>query len=136
MALSVTAISPDEVCGAGGTRLLITGDFTDYIGQPFVVKLTPDGGGDTVLCLSGVSGSATTLYPRNVTDLYCYLPELPHDTYDVTVELLDESEDADLLAALLVERRQYFSKVFDIRAVWPPNFRVGPRTMELLEPVT
>ena len=35
-----------------------------------------------------------------------------------------------------VEKKQYFTKVFDIRAVWPPVYRVGPRNMELLEPVT
>lgn len=136
MAFGASSISPNEVDAGGGTRLLITGTFSGYIGTPFVVEFTPDGGGDIALALSGVSGLPTTLFPRNATEMFCYLPELTPDIYDVKVKLLDASEEVDLLAAVTVEKKQFFTKVFDIRSVWPPIYRVGPRNMELLEPVS
>ena len=135
MALVVVSVTPDELDGEGGKRLLFSGIFEAYIGQLFVVEFTPTGGGDAVRGLSGVPGRPTNVFPRNATQLYCYSPALDAGDYDVTVKLADNSESGVLASPVTVEKPQYQTKVFDLRRVFAPDFRVGPRSMDLLEPV-
>lgn len=135
MAYVVASVTPEELDASGGKRLLFSGNFTGYIGQAFQVEFEPSGGGAVTLGLSGVSGRPLTVYPRNATSLYCYSPELEPGDYDVTVKLADDSEQVVLGSPVTIEKRQYQTKVFDLRRVFPPDFRVGPRAMDLLEPV-
>lgn len=135
MTFVVATVAPDEIDASGGTRLLFSGDFTGYLGREFVVEFEPTGGGDAVRGLSGVSGKPTIVFPTNATKLYCYSPKLEAGDYDVTVKLADDSEQVVLGSPVTMEKRQYQTKVFELRRVYPPDFRVGPRAMDQLEPV-
>lgn len=139
MAVLLTSISPEKVLADGGAKFSVFGDFTGMLGTGYRVHIGPNGDSTDPACYSGVVGQGTTIYPVSVQELRCYLPVLePTDgsPYDVfVVQVLDALENGVLAGALEVLPAQYYSRVFNLRSVFPPFYRMGPRNMSLLEPL-
>lgn len=139
MALALTSISPEAVTAEGGVLLTLTGDFSGFLGTALRVHVGPNGNDTDPECYSGVVGQGNDIYPGSVTVMRCYLPTLDPTTgtpYKVFIERSDGGADNALLAAALTVRSsQYFSKVFELRSVFPRFYRMGPRNMDALEPL-
>lgn len=139
MALLITEILPEKVSTEGGTRVSISGDFEGKVGTGFRVHVGPNGDDTDPLCYSGVPGQGTVIYPVSSSEMRCYLPVLeptdgsPHSVY--VEQVTDELENATLVDVLTVLPAQFYSRVFELRSVFPPFYRMGPRNMTTLEPL-
>jgi len=139
MTLPIDSIVPEKVSGEGGVRIELVGTFAGYLDAPFRVHVGPNGDMSDPECLSGVPGQGNTLYPISGTRLRCYLPVLDPTygaPYHVFVRILSNPETELLSDILEVLPPQYYSKVFELRAVLPPYYYKGPINMGLLEPTS
>lgn len=139
MALTITSISPTKVLGSGGVKFSVFGDFSELLGFGFRVYVGPNGDNSDAPCYSGIPGQGNIIYPVSVEELRGYLPMLePTDPtdYNVYVELVSDTLENDLLTEVLeVLPAQFYSRVFELRSVFPPFYRMGPRNMSALEPL-
>lgn len=139
MAFTLEETVPEKVLSDGGGKISVFGDFTDMLGIPFRIHIGPNGDDDDPACYSGVVGQGTVVYPVSEREIRAYLPVLeptdgsPYNVYVVNV--LDPLDDAVLADYLGVLPAQYYSRVFELRRVFPPFYRMGPRNMTLLEPL-
>ena len=136
MTLTINSISPQKVAADGGARVEVEGDFENLFDVPFRVHVGPTGDDSDPACYSGIVGQGTVVYPVSATKLVCYLPVLEPTLgtpYHVFVIRTDTLDDGELLDSLEVLPRQYFSRVFELRSVFPRFYRMGPRNMESLE---
>lgn len=137
MAISLVRINPDAVLGEGGVRLVIDGDFSGKLGVAYRVYVGPNGDDTDEPCFSGKVGQGTIIYPLTKTEMRCYLPVLAAtdgSPYDVYVENVETPAENDVLAgALTVLPKQYRTKVFGLRSVFPRFYFMGPRNMDALE---
>lgn len=139
MALTITSISPAKVLSSRGEQFSIVGDFAPWLGQGFRVYVGPNGDSSDTPCYSGIVGQGNVIYPISNSEMRGYLPVLeptdatPHNVY---VELVSDSLENDLLTEVLeVAKDQFYSRVFELRSVFPPFYRMGPRNMTALEPL-
>lgn len=129
MAHTVTAIDRTEVLEHGGYELNITGTFER--GHTYRVYIGPTGTVTDEQAHSGVAGQKTVIIPYSLVQLRVYTPRVaPGVIHDVLVEDI-ATLGTDVVAASLTGRaRDYGSKVFKIRKLYPPFYRSGPRSIE------
>ena len=139
MALTITSITPEKVLTSHGDQFTIVGEFAELLGEGFRVYVGQNGDNTDTPCYSGIVGQGNIIYPVSETELRGYLPVLeptngsPHNVY---VELVSDVLENDLLTDVLeVLPAQYYSRVFELRSVFPPFYRMGPRNMAALEPL-
>lgn len=139
MAITLTDILPEKVLEDGGAKFSVYGDFTGMVGSRFRIYVGPNGDNTDTPCLSGVVGQGTILYPVSEREIRCYLPVLAPTNgspYNVYVESVDTPSNNDTLSAVLgVLPAQYYSRIFDMRSVFPRFYKMGPRNMDALEPL-
>ena len=132
--ITIYQISRDHADANGGQQLLIDGVFAVDFGKAMSVHVGPAGDYTDPLCVAGVAGQATTVYPLSARKLRCYLPPLtPGGPYKLYVRRVDMTRAIVIPDAITVLPAMYYSGVFDIRTVLPPFYRTGPRNMDLLE---
>jgi len=131
--IALNSVDPVKTIPAGSLIRLV-GDFSSDLGQPFAVHVGPIGDATDPKCLSGIPGLPHTIYPINDFWLDCYLPDIdPGGPYDVFL-LREDSVNQGLLSAVLtIVKAPYYSSVFKLRRMLPPNYDTGPRSMDLLE---
>jgi len=134
--ITITGLSDTEVDNAGGRLFRIFGDFSGQLAKSYNVHFGPLG---TVADPKGYSGKpmqGTALFIWNGRELRCYLPRLEAGTtISILVRRTDGTKEQLIPNALQVLPQQYYGAVFDLRAVLPPYYLVGPRNMENLEPI-
>lgn len=130
MALTLTSVDRGSINENGGYLLTIEGVFT--IGVPVRVYIGPNGDTTDEICLSGIAGEKYDIFPiQNGTQLQCYTPILDvGGPYDIFVQNVGATEDDTLAAAITVYDREYRSSVYDIRRLFPPHWRTGPKNIE------
>jgi hypothetical protein len=139
MGFTITAVTPLAVGVPGGTRIRIVGTFAAERETEFHVHVGPAGTSADQRCYSGVRGQGFVLLPKSDTELWAYLPNLEPSAgspYAVTVRKADGSEEHKLMAQITVLPPQYYSGVFSIRNVMPPNWDAGSRNFSTLPAVT
>jgi len=136
MPITITSISLDTIDADGGTQLTIVGDFSGEFGKAYQMHIGLNGNYTDTPCQSGIPGQGITLYPLSATKLRCYTPKLdPGGPYAVYIRRVDNTRTQLMPAAMTVLKQMYYSSVFSLRGLAPPIFLVGPRNMDLLEPV-
>ena len=134
--ITITALSRAAVDTEGGAELVITGDFADQFGKAYRVYAGPLGTVADAPCGSGKAGQGFDLYVQSATSLCCFLPALVAGaTTNLLVRRVDGSREQLIAAALRVLPKQHYSCVFDMRAILPPTYRLGPRNLENEVPV-
>jgi len=137
--MSITIIldsnDPEEAGAGGGTLLKVYGEFANYLGTPLRVHVGELGSRYDPECYSGKPGQGNDIYPSSATMLKCYLPELPvGGPYSVFVRTPDNSAQG-ILTSITILPAQHYTKVFELRSVFPRFYRMGPRNMDALEPL-
>ena len=128
-------LSVDVVDNDGGKLLVIQADFTGEFGKAYNCHIGPTGTVADPKCLSGISGQGFNLYSITTRQMEVYLPRLPvGGPYDLLLRRVDNSNSGVLPAAITVLPAQYYSSVFDLRGLFPPYYRVGPRNLDLVDP--
>jgi hypothetical protein len=131
--ITIYTLSRNHADADGGQVLMIEGDFSLDLGKPMFVHIGPAGDTTDPKCVSGVAGQATLLYPVSTRKLRCFFPMLtPGGHYNVYVRREDMTRATLIPAVVTVLPRMYYSSVFDIRTVLPPDYRTGPRNMDAL----
>lgn len=129
--LTLTSVSPSQVEDAGGDEIVITGQFLDSDAQVFVVV-----SGQDVPCYSGASGQGSRPRPVNPTTLRAVVPPLDiGGPYQLKV--VQGSQTAYLDLAVTTVARNWGTRVFRLRRVFPQWYATGPRdlgTVDLLVP--
>jgi hypothetical protein len=130
----VSSVFQSRVPNNGGHRLDITGVFP--VGEPLYVYIGPLGTSDDYQCVAGKAGRAGKIYAITAAKLRCYTPRLPTGgPFHVTVQNADTEEEANLLNALFVNKADFKTHVFALRALFPPVLFVGPRKIEDVPPI-
>ena len=136
MAVTLTSVSPDTVEATGGRLLVLTGTFE--VGVVHNVHIGPSGDATDEKAYSGTPGQGTDIYPVSTTTMVVYTPALssggPYDIYVVQPDETGTPNDT-LAGSITAAVPHYKSSVFAMRSVLPPNYRTGPRSMDVLEPV-
>jgi hypothetical protein len=135
MTISLDTISPTDVSEDGGYLLRVIGDFGDHLGELFQVHIGPNGDSSDDPCPSGIPGQGQEVYPLNATELRCYTPCLDPGTYDVFVRRTDDSTSDVLVGVIQYHKKGFETSVYDLRRVVPPYYFVGPKSIEVEEPV-
>ena len=132
--MQLTSINIDKTIARGGTRIEVTGDFSDELGRAIYFYVGPNGNDTDSRCLSGTAGNIFEIFPLNETKLVLYTPSLAvGGPYHIFGEREDGVDD-DLLSGVLTIVESYFNSfTFTIRSVLPPFYKTGPRNMDLLE---
>jgi hypothetical protein len=137
MTVTLTSVSPAVVEATGGRLLILTGSFE--VGVKHNVHIGPNGDETDEKAYSGIPGQGFNIYPLNATTIRVYTPELsaggPHDIYVVQPDETDTPNDI-LAGSITAAKPHYKSLVFAMRSLLPPNYRTGPRNMDVLEPVS
>ena len=134
MAVSITSISLSEVPLDGGYLLELTGTFE--LATLHEVHVGPAGDVTDPICYSGKPGQANQAFPLSTTKLRVYTPELAlGDDQDVFIKQVSSALTDSLADVLNVVKQDHQTRVFDLRRILPPNYRLGPRNMEVLGPV-
>lgn len=133
MAFSLTSIDPTIIPADGGYLLEISGTFV--MGHRYRVYVGDTGSIADPICYSGVRGQANDVYPVNVSLLRAYSPRMASDASAYTVLVIDvDTLEAHILAsALTADKPQFYSTVFAVRAVQPPHYKTGPRSIDSVE---
>lgn len=132
MPVTLSSVDQDVVPRDGGYELTIRGTFTLGLHR---VHVGPNGDSTDPMCLSGKPEQVNDIYPLSTSLIRCYTPLLDVGAADVYVEEVSTSDDDVLSAPLTVIEPVWRSSSFDIRKVLPPNYKLGPRTMEQLHRV-
>jgi len=134
--ITITSISRTSVDNVGGMFVSIFGDFTDQFGFEYNVHVGPLGTTADPKALSGKAGQGTGLYVWTSQELRCYMPRLTAGSpVSLLIRRVDGSREQLVSNALQVLPAQYPNSVFDIRSVFPPHYAVGPRKLEMVDPV-
>lgn len=129
--ITIYSLSDLAVDNAGGRLFRIFGDFADQFGFVYNVHIGPTGTTADPKAYSGKAGQKTDILYWNDTELRCYLPRLDSGTLlNVLVRRTDGGREQLIPNTLQVLARQYYSSVYDLRAVLPPFYRMGPRNLE------
>lgn len=135
--ITIYSLSRVAVDDAGGMLLRIIGDFADQFGVAYNIHIGTTGTTADAKGYAGISGRITTLYVWNATEIRCYMPLLEKGTtVSVLIRAVDGSREQLIPDALEVLPQQYYGSVFELRALLPPQYLLGPRNMENLEPVS
>lgn len=131
MALTITSISPNVVPSGGGHKLTLTGTFD--LETPYLVSIGFEAPGS----LSGVvlayqpSGNGETVLADNATTMEVYSPALePEEGKLVTVYIEEAAVPAtndSLDGKLSVVPPDFKTLSFQMRTLFPPKYRLGPR---------
>ena len=134
--ITIYSLSDSAVDNAGGRLLHIYGDFANQFGFVYNVHVGPTGTVADPKAYSGKAGSKTDIMYWNDVELRCYLPRLDAGTIvNVLIRRLDGAREQLIPNVLTVLPQQYFSSVFDLRAVLPPYYALGPRNLDNVEPI-
>lgn len=132
MTLALDSVDRTTVARDGGYRIVILGTFE--LDKPHRVHIGSAGDSSDPLCFSGKPGLAYNAKPFSVTELKPYTPRMEiGGPYTITVIRGDTLETAQLVDAITAVAEDYKSAIFDLRRLLPPHYRVGPRSMDLLE---
>lgn len=113
---AAAAVVPDD----GGTIVELVGTFTTYPG-PYVVTLFDGPDATDHVCYGAVMGQGYTCWADVArTRLPFVTPPLEVGTYSVRV-VGEGGETEELVAALTVVRRLWYSEVFALRGMWPAD---------------
>jgi hypothetical protein len=135
MAFSLTSISPQKASCEGGVTLTITGTFE--LTHRYRVHIGNSETTGDPICYSGIAGQGNVVYPTNATTLIVYTPLLVSSAtpYSVLVVDLDTTEIHVLLNSFTALKKQFYSLVYRYRKNMHPDYKVGPRNIELEAPV-
>jgi len=134
MAVSLTSVDVSQVPRDGGYLIKLTGSFVS--GEIYRVYIGPSGDSTDPLCLSGVAGQQSDIYPLNITSLWAYTPVMDAGgPYDIYVREVDSADNDTLAAAMTAVESDYKTKVEGYRSLLPPFYHMGPRNMGALHNV-
>lgn len=137
MALAITAVSPDVVPSNGGYELVLTGTFD--LDTPYRVTLGfPVTGAVGEAQAYQPSGQGKTALADNSTTLTVYSPELEAgNIVDVYVEeAATPATNSTLSGKLSVVDPDFKTLSFQMRTLFPPKYKLGPRDFTLVPRVT
>lgn len=128
---ALDSVSPSSVEDDGGYVLTLLGQFGD---EPVTVAVVV--GGNDLVCYSGKSGDGNGPSPRlGGTKLTAVTPPLAiGGPYDVKVTV--GVSTVTLAAALTSNARQWKERTHALRRLFPPWYRMGPRTLESVDLLT
>ncbi len=121
----LVGVEPSTVASDGGYLLDIEGTFELGVAMTVTIGL----GEDAKDAYSGIPGQGTTVYALTTSRLRAYTPALAPGTYQLSVSV-DGSQLAAISSALLVVPAEHRLSIFSLRAVLPPKWRTGPRSLE------
>ena len=85
-------------------------------------------------CYSGVAGSGDVIRAIDANTVRFVVPELPiGGAYDVRVKTTGGALQTTLSAFLQVVARNWETKVFDLRRLYPPWYKTGPRSVDSVD---
>jgi len=132
--MQLTSIDIDKTIARGGTRIEVTGVFTEDLGRAMYFYVGPNGNDTDTRCLSGIAGNSFEIFPLNETTLVLYLPPLAvGGPYHIFGERVDGTSDDLLSGVITIVESYYNSFIFTMRSVLPPFYKTGPRNMSMLE---
>ena len=133
--ITLTGISASVVGEDGGTQLILSGNFAGTFDKTYNIHIGPTTTVADPKAQSGVPGQGSLLYISTPTKIVLYTPQLPvGGPYDVLLRRTDGFDSGTLPAAITVLPRQYYGGVYEYRSVFPPYYRIGPRSIELEVP--
>lgn len=133
--ITIYSLSDSVVDNAGGRLFRIFGDFSDQFGFIYNVHIGATGTIADTKAYSGKPGQKTDILYWNNTELRCYLPRLDSGTLlNVLIRRTDGGREQLIPNCLQVLPRQYYGSVYDLRAVLPPFYLLGPRNLDNEEP--
>lgn len=128
--IEVTEVDHPVVPDDGGLVFMVRGTFRLSPARVYVVT-----NGVSIPCYSGAPGHGYTPIPSSTSSISVVTPPLPRGgPWDVHV--VQGVEEATGVGLMTVVARVWTSRVFDLRRLFPPWYRLGPRvvdsTVELL----
>jgi len=127
--VTLTSVVPPILEDDGGYLLTLTGLFKDAPAKVLLVQ-----GLDTYECYSSKGGQSYDPRPRNPITMIVASPPVPRGVY--TVRVVQDVDDDELVGALTVVARNWKSRVFDLRRVFPPWYKTGPRSLDSVDLLT
>lgn len=129
MAITVTSVAPVTVAFDGGYPLDLVGVFP--VGERLNVHIGELGTTEDPLCLSGKVGQGSDVYAQDSSYLRVYSPLYrAGGPFSVLVVAPDIVDQGSLAAAITYVVAPYYLGVLNLRAVFPPCYRTGPRRLE------
>lgn len=119
------------VGGAGGTLLRIHGDFAGSAGKLFRAYIGPTASVYDTPCYSGRPGRAFLVSPK-ATYLDVYTPDLAPGLYSFYARQTDGQAVIKITKGIPVLPRQYGTRTWSFRSVFPPTLDPGPRRADRL----
>jgi hypothetical protein len=132
--ITIYSLSDEAVDNAGGRLFRIFGDFANQFGYVYNVHFGPTGTVADSRGFTGKPGKRHDIIYWNDIELRCYLPRLDVGVINVLIRRTDGGREQLIPNALQVYPQQYYSSVFDLRAILPPYYLLGPRNLENVEP--
>lgn len=121
------SVQPPAVEDDGGYELTLRGLFKDE--EATVVLIDSDL--NEFVCYSAKRGQRYRPRPRTPTTMIVATPPLPPGVYAVRVA--QSLDDDELSAAVTVFRRNWKSKTYDYRRLFPPWYAMGPRHLDRID---
>ena len=132
--MQIDSVSPTGAFNDGGYRITLTGVFP--ANERLRVYLGTKGNDTDPVLYSGVPGQGSDVYPIGTTKVVAFVPLIEAGgPYVLTVAAPDLAQSVSLVDAVTIHKRQLHSRVFNLRRMFPPQWLVGPRTPDQLEPV-
>lgn len=130
MTLSLTSVAPNVLFYDGGYQFIVTGVFP--LGEPLSLYIGNTDTNADAVCYSGIPGNGNFCYALNANLLVAYSPILAANLnrYDLLVVSPSTSESQVFTSAFTVRHPQFYSSVFEFRAVFPPTWYTGPRRLQ------
>lgn len=126
--IDIVSVSPSVVEDSGGFELRLAGTFL----AATVSAVSLVSAGNVVYpCYSAKPGQSYQPIPRNVSTMIVSTPVLPIGTY--TLRVSQGSDTVELPASIVVQRRQWHHKVFEVRRVFPPWWSMGARAVDRID---
>jgi hypothetical protein len=127
--LELLSVSPAEIEDNGGQVLDIGGKFANAALELVVVV-----GGVEYPCYSGAIGNGYTPRPVTGTQLFAVTPPLPKGG-PYTLRARQGVFETDLASALTARNRFWRARTRALRQLMPPMLRVGPRRLDVTDPL-
>jgi hypothetical protein len=133
MALTITSISPNVVPSDGGYKLTLTGTFD--LETPYLVSIgfQAIGSSSEVVPAYQPSGNGETVLANTATTMEVYSPVLELEEGKITSVYIEEAAspatNASLDSKLSVVPPDFKTLSFQMRTLFPPKYRLGPRDL-------